>query len=140
MACKTTGQVVNRYYGGALWKLLSILMLQQIRGSYSPTLRLGQFVMVSGQGPLSPDGEIVSGPVEEETRLTMTNIKKYIEAAGATMDQVVKCSGFLENRSDFDAFDAVYRAFFKDNRPCRTTVGAGLLGIKVEIDAMAFVG
>jgi len=109
-------------------------------GSYSPALKFGQFVMVSGQGPLSPEGEIVSGTVEEETRLTMTNIKKYIEAAGATMDQVVKCNCFLEKMSDFDAFDAVYREFFKDNLPCPTTVGAGLLGIKVEIDAMAFVG
>ena len=109
-------------------------------GSYSPALKFGQFVMVSGQGPISSDGKIVSGSIEEETRLTMNNIKNYIEAAGATMDQIVKCNCFLEKMNDFDAFDAVYREFFKNNLPCRTTVAAGLLGIKVEIDAMAYVG
>jgi 2-iminobutanoate/2-iminopropanoate deaminase len=109
-------------------------------GSYSPALKFGPFVMVSGQGPISPDGEIVSGSIEEETRLTMNNIKKYIEAAGATMDQIVKCNCFLEKMSEFEAFDAVYREFFKETFPCRTTVAAGLLDITVEIAAMAYIG
>jgi 2-iminobutanoate/2-iminopropanoate deaminase len=109
-------------------------------GSYSPALRFGPFVMVSGQGPISPEGEIFSGSIEEETRLTMNNIKKLIEAAGARMDQIVKCNCFLEKMSDFDAFDAVYREFFKETFPCRTTVAAVLLDIKVEIDAMAYIG
>ena len=55
-------------------------------GSYLPALKFDNFVMISGQGPISPAGKIVSGSIEEETRLTMNNIKKYIEAAGATMD------------------------------------------------------
>jgi 2-iminobutanoate/2-iminopropanoate deaminase len=109
-------------------------------GSYSPALRFGPLVMVSGQGPISPEGEIVSGSIEDETRLTMNNIKKLIEAAGARMDQIVKCNFFLEKMSDFDAFDAVYREFFKETFPCRTTVAAGLLDIKVKIDAMAYTG
>ncbi len=109
-------------------------------GAYSPALKFGQFAMVSGQGPISQNGAIVSGTIEEETRLTMTNIKKLIEAAGATMDQVVKCTCYLQKISDFEAFDSVYKEFFQDKLPCRTTVEAGLQGIKVEIDAMAYLG
>lgn len=109
-------------------------------GSYSPALKFGKFVMVSGQGPISPSGEIVAGTIEEQTRLTMNNIKKFIEAAGATMDQIVKCTCYLAEISDFDAFDSAYAEFFTNNFPCRTTVAAGLLGIKVEIDAMAYIG
>lgn len=109
-------------------------------GAYSPALKFDQFVMVSGQGPISQEGKIVSGTIEEETRMTMNNIRTLIEAAGATMDQVVKCTCYLQKISDFDAFDAVYREFFNDKLPCRTTVQAGLQGIKVEIDAMAYLG
>ncbi len=109
-------------------------------GSYSPALRFGDFVMVSGQGPISPQGKIVPGTIEEETRLTMSNITKLLGAAGARMDQVVKCGCFLADIRDFKAFDGVYRESFGDVLPARTTVQAGLAGIKVEIDAVAYTG
>ncbi len=108
--------------------------------AYSPALKFGDFVIVSGQGPISAQGSIVSGSIEEETRLTMQNVKTLVEAAGATMDQVVKCNCYLASLSDFDAFDATFREFFGDPLPCRTTVQTGLLGFKVEIDAMAYTG
>ncbi len=109
-------------------------------GSYSSALKFGKFIMVSGQGPISASGEVVDGTIEEQTRLTMNNIKKYIEAAGATMDQIVKCNCYLSTMSDFESFDAVYAEFFNNTFPCRTTLAAGLLDIKVEIDAMAYIG
>jgi 2-iminobutanoate/2-iminopropanoate deaminase len=108
--------------------------------AYSPALKFGDFVMVAGQAPISLDGKIIPGTIEEETRLTMNNVKKLIEAAGATMDQVVQCNCFLATLTDFDAFDATFREFFSDHLPCRTTVGTNLLGFKIEINAMAYVG
>lgn len=109
-------------------------------GAYSPALRVGPWVMVSGQGPIDPSGNVVPGDIAAETNLTMRNIRRLLEAAGSSMDQVVKCTCYLHRMEDFDAFDREYRKFFADPFPARTTVEAGLPGIKVEIDATAYVG
>jgi len=108
--------------------------------AYSPALKFGDFVMVAGQAPISAEGKIVNGTIEEETRLTMNNVKNLIETAGVTMDQVVQCNCFLATLDDFDAFDATFREFFGEHLPCRTTVGADLLGFKVEVNATAYTG
>lgn len=91
--------------------------------AYSPALKFDDFVMVAGQAPISAEGKIVNGTIEEETRLTMNNVKNLIETAGATMNQVVQCNCFLATLDDFDAFDATFREFFGEHLPCRTTVG-----------------
>lgn len=109
-------------------------------GGYSPALRVGDWVFVSGQGPISPQGDIVPGDIKAQTRLTMENVMRLLEAAGGRMDQIVKCSCFLASMDDFAAFDAVYRSFFDGALPARTTVQAGLDGILVEIDATALLG
>lgn len=109
-------------------------------GSYSPALRVGEWIFVSGQGPIDPEGSVVTGDVASEVRLTLQNICNLVEAAGASMDHVVKCTCYLADMEDFDAFDAAYRQFFGDPPPTRTTVEVGLQGIKIEIDAMAYVG
>ncbi len=109
-------------------------------GSYTPAIRAGDWVIVSGQGPIDRDGRVVSGSIESEVRLTLENIRQLLETAGARMDQVVKCTCYLADINDFAAFDAVYREAFGEAFPARTTVQAGLMGIKVEIDAMAYVG
>jgi hypothetical protein len=70
----------------------------------------------------------------------MENVRRLLEAAGARMDQVVKCTCYLADIADFQAFDAVYREAFGGLLPARTTVQAGLMGIKIEIDAMAYIG
>ena len=108
-------------------------------GSYSPALRVGPLVMVSGQGPIDSDGAVVPGDIRAQTALTMENVRRLVEAAGGSMDDVVKCTCYLADIADFDAFDAVYRQHFAEPLPCRTTVEAGLGGILVEIDAMAWV-
>ena len=109
-------------------------------GAYSPALRVGPLVLVSGQGPIDPAGNILPGDIAAQTRATLDNIARLLDAAGARMDQVVRCGVFLQDIADFDAFDAVYREYFAEPRPTRTTVQAGLDGILVEIDAMAWVG
>jgi 2-iminobutanoate/2-iminopropanoate deaminase len=106
-------------------------------GPYSPgIISEGRFLFVSGQGALQ-DGEIISGSIEEETRLTLENVGRILEQAGASFDDVVRVGIFLADLEEFDAMNAVYESFFAVPRPARTTVGAALMGIKVEIDCVA---
>ena len=109
-------------------------------GSYSPALRAGDWVFVSGQGPIDPKGNVVPGSIESEVTLTLDNIARLLEAAGARMDHVVKCTCYLADIADFDTFDRVYRTYFGEVPPARTTIAAGLQGIKIEIDATAYIG
>jgi 2-iminobutanoate/2-iminopropanoate deaminase len=109
-------------------------------GHYSQAVRAGDFVFVSGQGPVDEQGRIVPGDIREQTRRTLENIRNILEAAGAGVQQVVRCGVFLSDIGDFAAMNEVYREFFGPNPPARTTVGANLPGIKVEIDAIAYVG
>jgi 2-iminobutanoate/2-iminopropanoate deaminase len=108
-------------------------------GAYSPALRWGDLVFVSGQGPIGPDGVVMSGTIEDETKLTLENIGTLLLAAGSDLDHVVKCSCYLADMRDFARFDGVYRAAFGGRLPARTTVQAGLDGIKIEIDAIAVI-
>ncbi|MCL4302859.1 MAG: Rid family detoxifying hydrolase [Anaerolineae bacterium] len=110
-------------------------------GAYSQGLKAGDFVFVSGQGPLDPDtGQVVGGTIEEQTTRTLENIKAILEAAGASMADVVKVSAHLSDLSLFDRYNKVYSTYFPDPKPTRTTVGSQLLGIMVEIDAIAYIG
>lgn len=109
-------------------------------GAYSPALRAGPWILVSGQGPLRPDGSIIEGDMAVQTRATLDNVRRLIEAAGGSMDQVVKCTCYIADISRFAEFDAAYRTAFGEPYPTRTTVEAGLDGILVEIDAMAYLG
>ena len=110
-------------------------------GAYSQGLRTGDFIFVSGQGPLDPStGKIVGETIEEQTARTLENIKAILEAGGATMADVVKVTAHLTDLSNFAAYNKVYATYFPDPKPVRTTVGSQLLGMLVEIDAIAYVG
>ena len=110
-------------------------------GAYSQGLRVGDFIFVSGQGPLDPEtGQIVGTTVEEQTGRVLENIKAILAAGGATLADVVKVSAHLSDLSLFERYNKVYAAYFPDPKPARTTVGSQLLGILVEIDAIAYVG
>ncbi len=110
-------------------------------GAYSQGLRAGDFIFVSGQGPLDPNtGAVVGTTIEEQTARVLENIKAILAAGGATMSQVVKVSAHLSDLSMFDRYNRVYATYFPDPKPTRTTVGSALLGILVEIDAIAYVG
>lgn len=106
-------------------------------GAYSAALVWKDLVFVSGQGPIAGRGQVVSGSIESETELTLRNIQALLRAAGSDLDRVVRCTCYLADIADFDRFDATYRAVFAGHLPTRTTVQAGLAGIKVEIDAIA---
>jgi 2-iminobutanoate/2-iminopropanoate deaminase len=107
---------------------------------YSQAIIANGFVFVSGQGPIEPKtGKIILGDIKAQTRLVLENIKTILEAAGSSLDKAVKCSVFLKDIHDFAAMNEVYKTFFRENPPARTTVQAGDIfgGIGVEIDCIA---
>jgi len=108
-------------------------------GAYSSGVVVDGWLYVSGQGPIDfKTSRFMLGTIEEETRLTLHNIKCILEAAGCTFDDVVKCTVHLTDINDFDAYNAVYASHFSGIKPARTTVQSGLSqGIKIEIDAIA---
>jgi len=110
-------------------------------GAYSQGIRAGDFIFVSGQGPLDPaTGKLVLGTIEEQTTRVLENIKIILDAGGATMADVVKVTAHLSDVALFDRYNKVYATYFPDPKPARTTVGSQLMGILVEIDAIAYVG
>jgi 2-iminobutanoate/2-iminopropanoate deaminase len=111
------------------------------RGPYSPAVRAGDFIFVSGQGPIDPvSNEFSFGDIQHETRVTLTNVQRILEAAGASMQDVVKCAVFLRDGGDFSAMNAVYAEFFGETKPARTTVETKFANptMKVEIDCVAY--
>jgi|SRR5215469_3450448 len=108
-------------------------------GAYSAGVQVDGWLYISGQGPLDlKSGKVIRGTIEEETRLTLSHIRKVLEAAGFAVEDIVKCTCHLADIRDFDRFDKVYSEFFAGVYPARTTVQAQLWdGIKVEIDAIA---
>jgi 2-iminobutanoate/2-iminopropanoate deaminase len=110
-------------------------------GPYSQGVVAGGFVFVAGQGPIDPKTQKMElGDIQSETRLELTNISNILKAANSSTENVVKVSVFLADLKDFEAMNEVYREFFKDNFPVRTTVQAVLRsGRKIEIDCIARV-
>ena len=107
---------------------------------YSQAIIANSLVFVSGQGPIDPKtGEIILGDIKDQTRLVLDNIATILKAAGSSLDKAVKCSVFLRDIRDFEAMNEVYKTYFKENPPARTTVQAGDIfgGIGVEIDCIA---
>ena len=114
--------------------------LPQPKGPYSPAVRAGGFLFVSGQGPLDPGtGDVVKGPIEQQTRLVLENIRTILEAAGSSLTRVVKTTCYLKDIGDFVPMNEVYAAFFPVDPPARTTIEAANLplGISIEIEAIA---
>jgi 2-iminobutanoate/2-iminopropanoate deaminase len=107
-------------------------------GAFSQALVVDQLVFVSGQGPIDPKtGEVVGSTIEAQTEQTLRNLEAILSAAGAGLGDVVSCRGYLADLDDFPGYDATYSRFFYEPRPVRTTIGAELLGIMVEIDVVA---
>lgn len=110
------------------------------KGPYSPAIRAGGFVFVSGQGPIDPaTGEVVKRDVQQQTRLVLENVRAILGAAGSSLDKVVKTNVYLSDIANFAAMNEVYATFFTTEPPARTTIQAAALplGIDVEIDVIA---
>jgi len=111
-------------------------------GPYSQAIRGGGFVFVSGQIPIDPaTGEFVSGGVAEQTRQVFKNLSAVLEAAGSSLDKIVKTTVFLQDMKDFAQMNEVYATFFSDAPPARATVAAAGLprDARVEIEAVALL-
>jgi 2-iminobutanoate/2-iminopropanoate deaminase len=109
-------------------------------GAYSPGLRVGQLLFLSGQIPIDPaTGQMVSGSMTVQTRRVMDNLGALLEAAGLTFNQVVRTTVFLADMNDFAEFNEVYAACFSEPRPARATVQVAKLprDARIEIDAIA---
>ena len=112
-------------------------------GPYSQAVRAGDLVFASGQIPIDPTtGEFVAGGIAEQTEQVLRNLTAVFEAAGVTMNQVVKTTVFLANMDDFTAMNEVYGRFFGIEPPARATIQAARLprDARVEIEAIALVG
>jgi 2-iminobutanoate/2-iminopropanoate deaminase len=108
------------------------------KGAYSPAIRFGDLLFVSGQVPRDVrTGELLGEDIRAQTGGVLGNLRRVLEAAGATLDDVVAVTAYLADPDDWDAFNAVYRETFSPPYPTRTTVGAGLRGILVEVSAIA---
>ena len=109
-------------------------------GPYTVANRFGDLVFTAGQVGLDPaTNEIVAGGVEAETRQVLTNLKHVLEAAGSSLDQVLKTTVFLRDMGEFAKMNAVYAEFFPQGFPARSTVQVAALprGAAVEIEAVA---
>ncbi len=111
-------------------------------GPYSQAVKAGNMVFCSGQIPIDPTtGEFVSNNVAEQTHQVLTNLSAVLEAAGTSLNNVVKTTVFLADMNDFTAMNEIYAEFFSDNKPARATMQAARLprDARVEIDCIAII-
>lgn len=114
----------------------------KVIGAYSQAVKAGNLVFLSGQIALDPvSGSKVMGGVETQTKRIMENLKVVAEAAGGSMDNIVKTTVYLKRIDDFKFVNVVYEKYFTGNYPARATVGVSDLprGVDVEIDAIMFL-
>jgi len=111
-------------------------------GPYSQATIHNGIIYLSGQGPIDPQtNEVTLGTIEEETRLTLENIRIILEEAGSSLAKVLQVTAYLVNMREYGRFNEVYRSYFPQDPPARTCIQVARLpfGIHVEIDAIAAV-
>lgn len=108
-------------------------------GPYSQGIDTGSLVFTSGQLPLNPENGKLETAIEEATRQSLKNVKAVLAQAGATLEQVVKCTVFLKDLNDFAAMNSVYAEYFTENCPARSCFQVAKLPMDalVEIEAIA---
>jgi 2-iminobutanoate/2-iminopropanoate deaminase len=110
-------------------------------GAYSPAVKAGGFVFVSGQVPRDPvTGALVGDDIESQTKQVVANVSRALQAAGASLSDVVSVIVYLADIDDWGKFNTVYKELMPQPYPTRTALGANLRGIFVEISAVAYVG
>ena len=111
------------------------------RGPYTPAIKAGDFIFVSGQIPMDPaTNQLIHGDVQQEATRCLQNIELVLAGAGATRTDIVRCGVFLKDGGHFAAMNEAYVAFFGGHRPARTTVEVKFASpdMLIEIDAVAY--
>ena len=111
-------------------------------GPYSPALRVGSFLFLSGQIPLDPaTGQLVDGDIKAQTTRVLQNMGELLKAGGADFRHVARTTIFLADMNDFAVVNEIYASFFSEPYPARATVQVARLpkDVRVEIDAIAIV-
>jgi reactive intermediate/imine deaminase len=107
-------------------------------GGYSQGIKAGKLVFTAGQVPFDPaTGKLVGPTIEEQTARALDNVAAVLGEAGATLADVVKVTTFIADMDMFPAYDAIYRTYFPEPRPARSTIGVQLHGFLIEIEAIA---
>ena len=113
----------------------------QAIGPYSQAIRYGDFLFVSGQIAIDPQtADIIEGDIEAQTEQVLKNIAAIIEAAGMSLQDVVKCTCFLKDMNDFVRFNGVYEKYFGEILPARETVEVSRLPKDVRVEVSAICG
>ena len=107
---------------------------------FSPAVRAGGFVFVSGQASVDETGTLVLDTFENEMRRTMANLEAILKAAGLGLKDVVQVRGYLIDSVYWDEYNRLYREYFSEPFPARTTIVKCLGQVKVEIDLVAYAG
>jgi len=111
-------------------------------GPYSQGIITGNLIFISGQTPINPEtGELVEHRIEIQTRRSLLNIKAILEEAGSGMEKIVKTTVFLSDMANFAKMNEIYKEFFYDDFPARSTIQAARLPMDamVEIEAIAML-
>jgi 2-iminobutanoate/2-iminopropanoate deaminase len=125
---------------GRAWEPVALPGVPAPAGAYSRAVRAGEMIYVSGQVPRDlVTGELQGDTLAEQTRAVLENVRLVLAAAGATMDDVVSVTAYLEEIGDWGEFNTIYREAFRPPYPSRTTLGAALHDVKVEISVVARV-
>ncbi len=108
-------------------------------GPYSQVVLYSEFLFLAGQVPLTAEGKMNDGDIVAQTRQVLNNIKAVLEAAGSSMNRVLKTTIFLADLGDFETVNGVYAEYFQEPYPARSTVEVSKLprGARLEIDAIA---
>lgn len=122
-------------------KIISTANAPAAIGPYSQAVQFGNLLFVSGQIALDPKtGQLVEGGIEAQSRQVLENLKAIIEGAGLTLQNVLKCSCFLNNMENFVKFNSIYDGYFKESLPARETVEVARLPKDVLVEISAICG
>ncbi|MDK8184091.1 RidA family protein [Paenibacillus sp. UMB4589-SE434] len=119
--------------------IVSTTFAPQAIGPYSQAVTFGELVLTSGQIPLTSDGSLVEGGIEEQTHQVFHNLKAVLEAAGSSFDRVLKATVFLQDMKQFAQVNTIYETYFGTHKPARSTVEVARLpkDVFVEIELIA---
>ncbi|MBS7622669.1 RidA family protein [Candidatus Bathyarchaeota archaeon] len=111
------------------------------RASYSNLTRAGDFIFIAGQVAINPETGEIPVDLKEQLRLVFENVKKLVESEGGTLADVVKTTAYLADPSYHEEYDRLYRSYFREGYPARSTVQARLMhpDFKVEVEAIAYI-